>query len=540
MLNPKMSRDRVNGFLRAEGRKVVNGKGEEIVLTGWNFGNWLVPEGYMWLYGGGDTFDRPRRIEKVIRELAGSRYAEYFWKEYRDRYVTKADVAYVAALGYNSVRLPFNWRVLMEDEPGIVWKEEGFQLLDRVIDWCEELGLYAFIDMHCAPGGQTGHNIDDSIDDIPRLFIDKDSWEKALALWEKIADRYKDRWIVGGYDLINEPLHPDRDWSESHDYLAPKLAEFYHAAAERIRKVDKRHLLTMEGYHVADRMDIFDHRFDENMLLHFHRYASPPDITGYQEYIDLSEKLDQPIWMGETGENKLEWFAAIYPLAPLLDIGYCLWTWKRPETLRAPLSFRIPEGWEEIVAYTKGGPRPSYERVWAILDRYLENIRFENCVRNDFITDAVLRQPPFTLCGVDFDGHGGKGVSYSGLRKSENTYRIGTGMKVFPAREYTPESDYFDRNWDSHTLELTEGEFAAYTIGEAREGDHLSLGLVCREDAELTISENGELFGVLDIKADDGVQRTEAIGLRAGKDAPVIRIEARRGRVELDRLYFTR
>lgn len=96
----------------------------------------------------------------------------------------------MAELGYNSVRIPMNYRVFMEDGPGIHWKEEGFQLVDQCLAWCEEAGIYAFLDLHGAPGGQTGSNIDDSVDDVPRLFIDQDSWDKTIALWVKLAERY--------------------------------------------------------------------------------------------------------------------------------------------------------------------------------------------------------------------------------------------------------------------------------------------------------------------------------------------------------------
>jgi len=34
--------------------------------------------------------------------------------------------------------------------------------MDKVIQWCKQEGLYVLLDMHCAPGGQTGDNIDDS------------------------------------------------------------------------------------------------------------------------------------------------------------------------------------------------------------------------------------------------------------------------------------------------------------------------------------------------------------------------------------------
>lgn len=38
----KLSRRRVDGFLRAQGQEIVNGRGEPILLSGWGLGNWLL------------------------------------------------------------------------------------------------------------------------------------------------------------------------------------------------------------------------------------------------------------------------------------------------------------------------------------------------------------------------------------------------------------------------------------------------------------------------------------------------------------------
>ena len=157
----KISRNRVNGFLKAEERRIVNSKGEEFLPLGVAFGNWLLCEGNMWAFGAGNPYDRPRRFETLIRDLCGSAYATGFWKRFRDNFITEADVEAIADIGFNSVRIPINWRVLMEDEPGIAFIEEGFQLIDRCIDWCEKYHLYVFLDLHGAPGGQTGAHIDD-------------------------------------------------------------------------------------------------------------------------------------------------------------------------------------------------------------------------------------------------------------------------------------------------------------------------------------------------------------------------------------------
>ena len=43
----EFTRDRVKGFLHADGRRMVNGDGEEVILRGWSMGNWSNPEGWM-------------------------------------------------------------------------------------------------------------------------------------------------------------------------------------------------------------------------------------------------------------------------------------------------------------------------------------------------------------------------------------------------------------------------------------------------------------------------------------------------------------
>lgn len=113
MIYEKISRERVNGFLHAVGRTIQNGNNEEILLTGWGLGNWLNPEGYMWK-SGEVSFSRGREAEKSIRELAGEEYAQKFWKQFRANYITKKDIEKMAEFGYNSVRIPINWRLFME------------------------------------------------------------------------------------------------------------------------------------------------------------------------------------------------------------------------------------------------------------------------------------------------------------------------------------------------------------------------------------------------------------------------------------------
>ena len=147
-----------------------------------------------------------RRIEKVVSDLIGPENAARFWAGFRKNYVTEADIARIAELGFNSVRPALNARLFLTEGDSAAYVEEGFQLLDNLVGWCRTHNLYVIIDMHGAPGGQTGANIDDSPNDQPELFTDKKNQDRLVDLWVKIAGRYQNEPTVAGYDLLNEPL----------------------------------------------------------------------------------------------------------------------------------------------------------------------------------------------------------------------------------------------------------------------------------------------------------------------------------------------
>jgi len=536
----QMNRKRVHGYLQAKGTKIVNEQGEEIILTGWGLGNWLLCEGYMWMSYKSKRFDRPHRMEQVIRELTGSKYADYFWKQFRENYIAKEDIKAMADLGYNSVRIPINWRIFMEDEEEIIWKEDGFALLDRCIDWCEEYRIYAFLDLHGAPGGQTGANIDDSVDDVPRLFIDADKWEKCIRLWEKLALRYRDRWIVGGYDLLNEPIRPEANGT-NFDYLLPKLAQFYEEVIAAIRQVDKKHMLSIEGHHWSTDTSVFHKRYDDNMLIHFHRYGCIPDISAYEEYLELSERLQQPLWLGETGENVTEWFTAMYPLAVSCGIGYNLWPWKKMARANSPCTIRKPNNWEKIIEYAEGCPHPGYRKARQILDEFLENIKYANCEHHPEVTNAVFRKPGCRVRATDFEHFPGKCISYSGMRLENNYYhyRRNTGMKIVELYNISQRERKFafDSMWDRFALELMNGEFADYAIHDVKENATVALELYCESDAEIILYQDNIIIGQMVVKKTDGLYVTTPIKLLPAESSR-IRVKVRSGKVIMETVCF--
>lgn len=167
---------------------------------------------------------------------------------------------------------------------------------------CEKYHVYAILDLHGAPGGQSALACDDGIDNRPHMFTEPESRERALLIWEEFAKRYHDRWIIGGYDLLNEPLSgPDCR------KLLPELAKFYDDVIPRIRKYDKNHMLTLEGSVFSMDMDIFDHEYDpecHNWCIHIHYYGFSPEVRTLYRFLDASLKNNVPIWIGEGGNDR--------------------------------------------------------------------------------------------------------------------------------------------------------------------------------------------------------------------------------------------
>lgn len=562
----KFSRDRVKGFLHTDGRRMVNGDGKTVVLRGWGMGNWMNPEGFM--IGGVPLFvenadfndfalprrfERGRTMETTVRELCGSKYARDYWIRWAKNYVTEEDIRLMAKMGYNSVRLPISSRLFLAEEPEIIWVEDGFAILDQVLDWCEKYKIYAILDMHGAPGGQSALACDDGLDNRPHMFTEPESRERAILLWEEFARRYADRWIVGGYDLINEPLSgPDCA------YLIPELGKFYDELIPRIRKYDKNHMLTLEGAVFSMDMDIFDHEYDpecHNWCIHTHFYHFSPEVRDLYRFLDSSVRCNVPIWIGEGGSELVD-NSIYYEIAATFDIGYSIWTWKSADDPKGEGSgvvrYQLPKDWEPVRAYIRnGGPRPSYRESQKIMDEMLENIRMEHCSVWWEKNYYNLRQPGITLPAVGFDEGSGKA---NGWRFGNPFgYRTETGMKmvlkpgvkppkhvVVPTREeIRPSNPLTDL-----CLELRAGERVAYMIRDVEK--------TCNVTAQLRSVDGQESRVKIICTSLDGKVQEQVVTVKGAETvgydlavletgvAWVVTVVMEEGSVQMDEITFAR
>lgn len=385
-------------YLKAEKNTLTCG-GETILLRGFGLGGWFLPEGYMWKLF--TKCDRPRRMEAMIEGLCGKKYAEEFWKRYLDTYITEADMELIAAEGFNSVRLPLNARHLYTYENQMFsFVPEIIERVDMLIEWCRKRNIYVILDVHGAPGGQTGQNIDDSENDEPELFMEEKWKDELILLWRELAKRYSGEPAVGGYDLLNEPLP---NWnSRYNDQLLP----LYRELIRTIREEDGEHLIILEGVHWATDFSIFkDFTVEEaadNIMLQFHKYWSNPDQESLVEFVKSADRLGIPLFMGEGGENNCGWYTTAFPLYERLSIGWSFWSYKKMQCNNSPVTFSLPDGWDELLGWLDKTNDLRPGRAVEIFDSFLACIA--DVQINQPVFSALNRKVPLTIPCEAYDG----------------------------------------------------------------------------------------------------------------------------------------
>jgi hypothetical protein len=391
---------RSQGFLHAEGKKMVDGNGKEVLLKGVGLGGWMLQEPYMLKLSG--VAVNQQDIRTKIEALIGEARTKAFYNAWLKDGMEKADVDSLMAWGFNSIRLPIHYDLFtlpVDKEPirgKNTWLKKGFELTDSLLKWCTEDHIYLILDLHAAPGGQ-GHDlpIADRDSTKPSLWQSKADRDKTIALWKKLAERYKDDEWIGGYDLLNEPNwsfeHPlDKNDHGTKDTGNAPLRKLLIHITKAIRTVDKNHLIFIEGNGWANNYNGILPPWDNNMCVSFHKYWNKNDVASIQKYLDIRNQYHVPLWLGESGENNDQWYRDAIQLMESQDIGWSWWPLKKIGT-NCPFEVKMPAGFEHIIQYWKGeAPKPSAEDAFKALMQLAENYKTKNLVVNEGVLDALF------------------------------------------------------------------------------------------------------------------------------------------------------
>ncbi|MDR0429791.1 MAG: glycoside hydrolase family 5 protein [Tannerellaceae bacterium] len=387
----------IEAFMAVNGPDLITPEGDKFFIRGTNLGNWLNPEGYMFQFSRTNSV---KAINQAFCEMVGPDFVDEFWQLYKDNYVTKDDITYLKSIGCNTVRLPFHYKLFTdEDYMGLTVAQDGFQRVDSLVSWCRETGLYLILDMHDAPGGQTGDNIDDSYG-YPWLFESEKSQQKFIDIWVKIADYYKNESIILGYELINEPIAPYFDTMEE---LNSKLEPLYKRTVRAIREVDPNHIILLGGSQWNSNFKPLDPdaSFDHNIMYTCHRYGGEPTADAIRSFIEFRDKVNRPMYMGEIGHNTDQWMTSFCKVMEDNNIGWTFWPYKKMKG-SSFVSVNDPDNWNLIVAFAEAS-RGTYKEIRdvrpdqaivrkALLD-FAELCKFGNCSINESYVRALGFHP---------------------------------------------------------------------------------------------------------------------------------------------------
>jgi hypothetical protein len=358
----------IQHYLSVRGASLYAGD-TPLVLRGYNLGNWLLLEDFMFGLHGTDT-----QMRDVFQAVLGTR-AGVFWEAFEAGYFTDSDAAYLRGLGANLLRVAINQNRFEDpNQPGR-YRADAFAQLDRVIRLCKAHDIYVMIDLHAVFGGQSREIYADAPGAIPDFWRYADMRRRATGLWGEIARRYADEPAVAGYDLLNEPLTEGRT-ELLHDWYRETLAE--------IRRFDARHLVWLETDDWGGKVtglppDLLER---DDVLLQFHRYPIfwlpverlreyPGSLDGVRydrEWMraELGEAIAhgrrKPLMLGETGLNLLR------PEAPMMrravedfvslagECGWSLALWNYKDVgAMGLLSPRADTPWKQFLARPEAG-----------------------------------------------------------------------------------------------------------------------------------------------------------------------------------------
>jgi endoglucanase len=367
------------GFVHTDGTNIVDGAGNRLFFKGINLGNWLVWEGYL-MMGDFEFRTHSQFFDSLARALGGSQRAADFEYAWRLNYVDDRAISDLKALGFDSVRVPFNHNLFWWDNQ---LRDNGFEFFDAVIDACRRHGLYVLLDMHGAPGYQNpGDHSDNgnSNSKQPResvRFWDDGNVEIAARVWRHIAARYKDEPVVWGYDLVNEPVT-----QHGREY---ELLPSYVVMRNAIREVDPNHTIVVEGSWWGSDLSKIDwqdgavqsrtgisSQWDDNLVYQIHHYG-PAQETFWR--VQVTQRLNVPLIIGEYGESDDANLRAITDWAQANLAGAFPWSFKKMSHDKTLWTIPPNDDYEAVKSFINHGGTPPTHLYEAMLEFARSNVK---------------------------------------------------------------------------------------------------------------------------------------------------------------------
>ncbi len=313
------------GLVQAHGRSLYDPEGNLFQIKGINAGQILLQEGWMSPFAldplkNGDgsyvkdsdgNLQYPEFTEEEFRaglqqnpNLADhdlNTLMEYYWS----CFFTEEDFRIIREeLGLNTIRLPFYYLNILNEDLTLKEEQEAFSYLDWFVDQAGKHSLYVILDLHGAPGSQNGYEHSGAVKREANLWQSEENISATVALWDFISQHYTEtrpdlgKWIAC-YDLLNEPT------IEYKSVTTKGCWDVFDRIYDAIRDNGDAHVITMEGcWDFSSLPDPADYGW-ENVQYEYHWYNWWPDTIPYeafymyQDLFNLGRDYEVPVLIGE-------------------------------------------------------------------------------------------------------------------------------------------------------------------------------------------------------------------------------------------------
>lgn len=350
------------GLVQTGGRSLYDARGERLQLKGINAGQLLLQEGWMSpfalepLKNGDGTYvkDADGNIqypefsqEQMLAGLAenpnlAGYEPEQLLEYYYSCFFQKEDFRIIREeLGLNTIRLPFYYRNILTAELTRLEEDTAFAYLDWFIGQAAEQGLYIVLDLHGAPGSQSGYEHSGAAERVAGLWTSEENIAATIDLWDYVSRHYTQTrpdlgaWIAS-YDLLNEPTYTYKGVTTEHCW------QVYDRIYDTIRENGDHHVITMCGcWDFSSLPDPAEYGW-ENVQYQYHWYnwynwytdILPYDLFyAYQDMSNIGRNYDVPVLLGEfTAFEDPQAWSDMLALFDRRGYSWTIWSYKTTVT----------------------------------------------------------------------------------------------------------------------------------------------------------------------------------------------------------------
>jgi len=351
--------ENTTGLVQAHSQALYDADGNKLQLKGINAGQILLQEGWMspfaleplknedgsYVKDADNNIQYPEFTEEEFREGIKSNPnlntydMEELMKIYWDAFFTEEDFRIIKEdLKMNTIRLPFYYLNVLNEDLSLKEEEEAFAYLDWFIEQAAKHELYVVLDLHGAPGSQNGFEHSGRKDRVAGFWTNPEYVSATVEMWKYISKHYTEdrpelgKWIAT-YDILNEPTY---EWNT---ITTPECWEIFDQIYDVIRANEDQHVITMEGcWEYSKLPDPADYGW-ENVQYEYHWYNwwskfLPNEVLyAYYDLHNIGRDYDVPTYIGEFTlfEDKAAWADAL-ALLDQRNYSWTIWNYKSTVT----------------------------------------------------------------------------------------------------------------------------------------------------------------------------------------------------------------